>query len=96
MFAPGTPDPLYCSDQLNQPLSVDVGPGKPGVGELNPLVSIVVPGAAIHMPAIPVVLVSLMSKLAIVALRKAKVKDSRKYLGILTFLFKYKYIFYIL
>ena len=54
-LAPGTPDPLYCVNDSNHPLMVLVGPGKPGVGEENPPVSMVVFGAAIHSPAMPVV-----------------------------------------
>ena len=72
--APGTPDPLYCVEQVNHPSSVLVGPGYPGVGDENPPVSMGVPGAAMKRPAIPVVVVSLISKLAMVALRNAKVK----------------------
>ena len=51
-----------------------VGPGNPGVGDENPLVSIVVPGAANHTPATPVVVVNLISKFARLGLANAKVK----------------------
>ena len=52
-LAPGTPAPLYCCEPTNQPFNVLVGPGYPGVGDENPLLSIVVPGAATQRPAIP-------------------------------------------
>ena len=73
-LAPGPPDPAYCVDASNQPLMVLVGPGNPGVGDVNPLLSMVVPGAAIQTPATPVAEVILMSKLARLGLANAKVK----------------------
>ena len=51
-----------------------VGPGNPGVGDVNPPVSIVVPGNATHRPAMPVVVVKIISKLARLGLLNAKVK----------------------
>jgi len=40
VFAPGTPEPLYCIEQSNHPFKLLVA-------------SIIVPGAANHIPAIP-------------------------------------------
>ena len=74
LAAPGTPAPAYCVYASSHPLMVLVGPGNPGVGDENPPESIVVPGAAIQTPATPVVVVSLMSKLARLGLANAKVK----------------------
>ena len=74
LAAPGTPDPAYCVDASSQPLMVLVGPGNPGVGDENPLLSMVVPGAATQTPATPVVVVNLTSKLARLGLANAKVK----------------------
>ena len=74
-LAPGTPAPLYCWNPVNHPLIVLVGPGNPGVGDENPPVSIVVPGAATHKPDIPVdPVVNIISKLAKLGLTNAKVK----------------------
>ena len=44
------------------------------MGDENPLLSIVVPGAAIHNPEMPVVVVNLTSKLAKLGLANANVK----------------------
>jgi hypothetical protein len=74
LAAPGTPDPAYCVNASSHPLILLVGPGNPGVGDENPLLSMVVPGAATQTPATPVVVVNLTSKFARLGLANAKVK----------------------